>query len=195
VGETVALVGIAHQFDDDVRTHFVAGIAAPLSGKDTHSARDALPAATIVLGTWAAAFWQQNSDGYEEGREMLEAAGFSAVTTTLVKYAARRTRPNETADPNDWRAGGDSFPSLHTSAAFAIGENTDDPIAMYLNDVFTVPASLAGLPALSVPAGLSSDGLPLGLQLIGRAFDEETMLRAAAVLEQAAGFRGRAAGF
>ena len=121
VGETVALVGIAHQFDDDVRTHFVAGIAAPLSGKDTHSARDALPAATIVLGTWAAAFWQQNSDGYEEGREMLEAAGFSAVTTTLVKYAARRTRPNETADPNDWRAGGDSFPSLHTSAAFAIG--------------------------------------------------------------------------
>ena len=75
------------------------------------------------------------------------------------------------------------------SAAFAIGDNTDDPIAMYLNDLFTVPASLAGLPAISVPAGLSADGLPLGLQLIGRAFDEEGVLRAAAVLESAAQFR------
>ena len=63
------------------------------------------------------------------------------------------------------------------SAAFAIGEKSDDPIAMYLNDVFTVPANLAGLPAISVPAGLSADGLPLGLQVIGRAFDEETVLR------------------
>ena len=75
------------------------------------------------------------------------------------------------------------------SAAFAIGENSDDPIAMYLNDVFTVPANLAGLPAISVPAGLSADGLPLGLQITGRAFDEETVLRAAEVLESAAQFR------
>ena len=74
------------------------------------------------------------------------------------------------------------------SAAFAIGEKQDDPIAMYLNDVFTVPASLAGLPGISIPAGLSNDGLPLGLQLIGRAFDEETLLRAAGVLETAADF-------
>ena len=74
------------------------------------------------------------------------------------------------------------------SAAFTIGEKMDDPIAMYLNDVFTVPASMAGLPGISVPAGLSEEGLPLGLQLIGRAFDEETLLRAAEVLESAAGF-------
>jgi len=74
------------------------------------------------------------------------------------------------------------------SAAFAIGEKTDDPIAMYLNDVFTVPANLAGLPAISVPTGLSTDGLPLGLQIIGRAFDEETVLRVAGVLESAASF-------
>ena len=60
---------------------------------------------------------------------------------------------------------------------------------MYLNDVFTVPASLAGLPAISIPAGLSVDGLPLGLQIIGRAFDEETVLRVAEVLETAAQFR------
>ena len=74
------------------------------------------------------------------------------------------------------------------SAAFAIGERMDDPIAMYLNDIFTVPASLAGLPGISVPAGLSAEGLPLGLQLIGKPFDEPTMLRAANFMEEAAGF-------
>ena len=79
------------------------------------------------------------------------------------------------------------------SAAFALGEKMDDPIAMYLNDVFTVPASLAGLPGISVPAGLSADGLPLGLQLIGRPFDEETVLRAAGVLETAAQFTAKPA--
>lgn len=77
--------------------------------------------------------------------------------------------------------------------AFAAGEKSDDPIAMYLNDVLTVPASLAGLPAISVPAGLSGDGLPLGLHLIGKAFDEETMFRAAQTLEDAAGFDARPA--
>jgi aspartyl-tRNA(Asn)/glutamyl-tRNA(Gln) amidotransferase subunit A len=75
------------------------------------------------------------------------------------------------------------------SAAFAIGENEDDPIKMYLNDVFTIPASLAGLPGMSVPAGLSSDGLPLGLQIIGKAWDEETVLRVGGVLETAANFK------
>ncbi len=74
------------------------------------------------------------------------------------------------------------------SAAFAMGEKMDDPVAMYLNDVFTVPASLAGLPGISVPAGLSADGLPLGLQLLGKAFDEETVIRVAGVLEEAAAF-------
>jgi aspartyl-tRNA(Asn)/glutamyl-tRNA(Gln) amidotransferase subunit A len=77
------------------------------------------------------------------------------------------------------------------SAAFAIGEQQDDPVAMYLNDIFTVPASMAGLPGISVPAGLSSDGLPLGLQVIGRGYDEETVLRVADVLERAAGFSAR----
>jgi len=74
------------------------------------------------------------------------------------------------------------------SAAFALGTKSADPIEMYLNDVFTVPASLAGLPAISVPAGLSASGLPLGLQLIGRAFDEATVLQAADVIERAAQF-------
>jgi aspartyl-tRNA(Asn)/glutamyl-tRNA(Gln) amidotransferase subunit A len=77
------------------------------------------------------------------------------------------------------------------SAAFAIGDHSDDPLAMYLNDVFTIPANLAGLPALSLPAGLSEDGLPLGLQVIGRAFDEATVLRVGEVLEGAAKFTHR----
>jgi len=64
----------------------------------------------------------------------------------------------------------------------------DDPIKMYLNDVFTVPANMAGVPGISVPAGLDANGLPLGLQVIGKSFDEETMLAVGAVLERAAGF-------
>ncbi|MFN4087927.1 MAG: Asp-tRNA(Asn)/Glu-tRNA(Gln) amidotransferase subunit GatA [Alphaproteobacteria bacterium] len=77
--------------------------------------------------------------------------------------------------------------------AFPIGERMDDPIAMYLNDIFTVPVNLAGLPGISVPAGLSTDGLPLGLQVIGRPFDEETVLRTAGVIEDAAGFTAQPA--
>jgi len=74
------------------------------------------------------------------------------------------------------------------STAFAIDEKQDDPIQMYLNDVFTVPVNLAGLPGISVPVGLGADGLPLGLQLISRAFDEMTLFKTASALEKAAGF-------
>ena len=77
------------------------------------------------------------------------------------------------------------------SAAFALGEKQDDPVAMYLNDVFTVPASMAGLPAISVPGGLSDEGLPLGLHLIAKPFDEVTLFQAAQALEDAAGFEAR----
>ena len=78
-------------------------------------------------------------------------------------------------------------PSTPT-AAFAASEKID-PVTMYLNDVFTVPTSLAGLPAMSVPVGLSNDSLPFGLQIIGRSFDEETMFKVAGALEATAGFR------
>jgi aspartyl-tRNA(Asn)/glutamyl-tRNA(Gln) amidotransferase subunit A len=77
------------------------------------------------------------------------------------------------------------------SAAFALGEKSADPIAMYLNDVFAVPASLAGLPAISVPAGLNDQGLPLGLQIVGKALDEQSVLNAALALEERAGFSAR----
>ena len=79
------------------------------------------------------------------------------------------------------------------NAAFGVGEKSDDPVSMYLNDVFTVPVNLAGLPAMSLPAGLSADGLPLGLQLIGKAFDEETLFRVGQSIEKAANFTARPA--
>jgi aspartyl-tRNA(Asn)/glutamyl-tRNA(Gln) amidotransferase subunit A len=74
------------------------------------------------------------------------------------------------------------------SAAFGIGENEDDPIKMYLNDVFTVPTSLAGLPGMSVPAGLDSKGLPLGLQIIGKPWDEAMVFNVSRALERCANF-------
>jgi len=77
------------------------------------------------------------------------------------------------------------------SAAFALGDNAADPVAMYLNDIFTVTVNLAGLPGMSVPAGLDAAGLPLGLQLIGRALDEGTLFSLGGALEKAANFDGR----
>ncbi len=78
------------------------------------------------------------------------------------------------------------------SAAFGLGEKMADPLSMYLNDVFAVPASLAGLPAMSVPAALNREGLPLGLQIIGKAFDEQGVLNAGLAIEERAGFTARA---
>jgi aspartyl-tRNA(Asn)/glutamyl-tRNA(Gln) amidotransferase subunit A len=79
------------------------------------------------------------------------------------------------------------------SAAFAIDEKPTDPVTMYLNDVFTVPTPLAGLPAISIPGALNKDGLPLGLQIIGKAFDESCVLNTAFALENAIGFKGKPA--
>jgi len=74
------------------------------------------------------------------------------------------------------------------SAAFALGQEFDDPVQMYLNDVFTVTVNLAGLPGIAVPTGLDRQGLPLGLQLIGRPWEEGDLLNTAHALEAAAGF-------
>ena len=75
--------------------------------------------------------------------------------------------------------------------AFGIAEKAGDPLAMYLNDIFTVTVNMAGLPGISVPAGMSSEGTPLGMQLIAKAFDEPTMFRAARLIEDAAGIMPR----
>ena len=75
--------------------------------------------------------------------------------------------------------------------AFKFGENTDDPIAMYLNDIFTVTANLAGLPAISLPIKFNKDGLPLALQLFGKSFDEQTLLNVAYSIEQQVNFKSQ----
>ncbi len=77
------------------------------------------------------------------------------------------------------------------SAAFGLGDKSDDPVAMYLNDIFTVTVNLAGLPAISVPGGLDAAGLPLGLQLIGKPLDEGTLFTLAGAMEQAAAFSAK----
>jgi membrane-associated phospholipid phosphatase len=120
-GGALLAVGAVHSFDDNVRTHFAIGDRAVLDGKDQHSTRDALPAAALVAGTFAYALWVDDEAGRVESYSMLEAAGLSAVTTTVLKFAAGRERPNESTDMNSWRNSGSSFPSLHSSAAFAIG--------------------------------------------------------------------------
>jgi aspartyl-tRNA(Asn)/glutamyl-tRNA(Gln) amidotransferase subunit A len=77
------------------------------------------------------------------------------------------------------------------TAAFAIGEKIDDPLQMYLSDIFTLSANMAGIPGMSVPCGFTADGRPIGLQLLGRAFDEGTLLRLAYNFEQATDFHRR----
>jgi membrane-associated phospholipid phosphatase len=119
-GGTLAAIGAAHQFDGKVRDHF-GGKSPVLDGKDPHSTRDALPAAAVVGGTLALAWVVDSHDGRNEAYRMLEAAAFSTVTTEVFKFAAGRARPDETLRVDDWRSGGSSFPSLHASAAFAIG--------------------------------------------------------------------------
>jgi membrane-associated phospholipid phosphatase len=120
-GEALLAVGASHTLDGTVRDHFAVGSKANLNGGDPNSARDAIPAAVVVAGTFAYAIWEGDSEGRVETYTMLEAAGFSAVTTEVLKFSAGRERPNETTDVNKWFSGGSSFPSLHVSAAFAIG--------------------------------------------------------------------------
>jgi aspartyl-tRNA(Asn)/glutamyl-tRNA(Gln) amidotransferase subunit A len=75
------------------------------------------------------------------------------------------------------------------TTAFRLGEKTDDPVAMYLNDIYTVTADLVGIPGISVPCGNSKEGLPIGLQILGKHFDEGTVLRIAHVYEHESAMR------
>jgi aspartyl-tRNA(Asn)/glutamyl-tRNA(Gln) amidotransferase subunit A len=77
------------------------------------------------------------------------------------------------------------------TAAFGLGEKTDDPLTMYLSDIFTISANLAGIPGISLPCGLTQTGLPIGLQLLGKPFDEETLLQVAFAYEQATDWHKR----
>lgn len=118
---SIATIVASHQFDDDVRHHFTVDAKLPLDTSDPHSTSDWAPAAAIVAGTWVYATLLRDRAGFEEGGSMLEAAGLSAVSGYIFKSIARRERPNETSNINDWFAHGDSFPSSHTTVAFAVG--------------------------------------------------------------------------
>jgi membrane-associated phospholipid phosphatase len=119
-GGSLLAIGLAHRYDSQVRTHFVGSGAAPpnLNSEDT---KDAIPTAAVLGGTWAFALLTRDSDGYREGWAMLEAAALSGVTAYALKFAVGRQTPQQATDPNEWFKGGASFPSLHSTAAFAVG--------------------------------------------------------------------------
>jgi membrane-associated phospholipid phosphatase len=121
-GGSLVAIGAAHQFDEKVRDHFATGSKAILNGgQDPNSLRDAAPAIALIAGTGLYAAFIRDSDGYRETWSLLEAGVFSTATAEALGYAAGRERPDATTSANEWRRGGDSFPSLHATAAFAIG--------------------------------------------------------------------------
>lgn len=119
-GSTIAAIGVAHHYDEDVRAHFVAGANPPASA-DSKDVDDALPAAGVLAATFVYALATRDADGRSESWQMLEAAGLSSATGYVLRYATGRERPDVTSDPDQWRSGGNSFPSNHVTVAFAIG--------------------------------------------------------------------------
>jgi hypothetical protein len=116
----VAATGAAHHYDEDVRAHFIK-TEGPTVGQNSHDAQDAAPTAVVFLGTWLYAGIVDSSAGRHEVWDMGEAAALSGVTAYALKYAAGREDPYQTSDVNAWRDGGRSFPSFHSTAAFAVG--------------------------------------------------------------------------
>lgn len=120
-GGTLVAVATAHQFDQRVRDHFATGSNALNGGQDTNSFRDAAPTIALIAGTGVAAWFLRDSDGQQEAWSLLEAGVLSSATAEILGYAGGRERPDATTSPNQWRKGGDSFPSLHATAAWAVG--------------------------------------------------------------------------
>ena len=142
----------------------------------------------MYAATRAAGFGDEVKRRIMIGTYVLSAGFYDAYFTQASKVRTLIARDFEQA----WAKCDVLLTPSAPSAAFALGEKSADPIAMYLNDVFTVPSSLAGLPAMSVPGGLDGQGLPLGLQIIGKALDEQSVLNAGLAIEQRAGFTTRA---
>ncbi|KQM27250.1 MULTISPECIES: Asp-tRNA(Asn)/Glu-tRNA(Gln) amidotransferase subunit GatA [unclassified Sphingomonas] len=142
----------------------------------------------MYAATRAAGFGDEVKRRIMIGTYVLSAGFYDAYYTQAQKVRTLIARDFEKA----WEQCDVLLTPTAPSAAFALGEKSADPIAMYLNDVFTVPSSLAGLPAMSVPGGVDKDGLPLGLQIIGRPLDEQGVLNAGLAIEQRAGFVARA---
>ena len=121
-GGAIAAIGAAHEFDEKVRQHFAVGSKATLNGgKDSNSLRDAAPTLAIIAGTGLYAAFIRDSDGYRETWALVEAGILSGATAEVLGLAVGRERPDATTSPNQWGKGGDSFPSLHVSTAFAVG--------------------------------------------------------------------------
>jgi membrane-associated phospholipid phosphatase len=120
-GGALAAFGVAHAYDGPMRRHFAVGERALLNDQDPNDLRDAIPAAAFIAGNWVIARLIDDPDGRVESYTMLEAAGFSLITAEGLKVAAGRERPDQTTEVNAWREGGDSFPSFHATAAFAVG--------------------------------------------------------------------------
>ena len=121
-GGALIAIGAAHSFDDRVRDHFATGSKAILNGgEDKNSLRDAAPTVALIAGTGLAAWYMDDRDGYRETWALIEAAAFSGATAEVLGYATGRERPDATTSSNEWGKGGDSFPSLHTTVAFAVG--------------------------------------------------------------------------
>ncbi|MBH9538332.1 Asp-tRNA(Asn)/Glu-tRNA(Gln) amidotransferase subunit GatA [Novosphingopyxis sp. YJ-S2-01] len=141
----------------------------------------------MYAATRAAGFGAEVKRRIMIGTYVLSAGFYDAYYTQASKVRTLISRDFQQA----WGACDVILAPTAPTAAFGLGELTGDPLTMYLNDVFAVPASMAGLPASSVPAGLNSQGLPLGLQLIGKPLDEQTVLNASLALEQRSGFSAR----
>ena len=141
----------------------------------------------MYAATRAAGFGPEVTRRILIGTYVLSAGFYDAYYTQAQKVRALIARDFAEA----WRACDVVLAPTAPTAAFILGEKMNDPLAMYLNDVFAVPASLAGLPAMSVPATLNREGLPLGLQIIGKPFDEQGVLNAGLAIEARAGFSAR----
>jgi membrane-associated phospholipid phosphatase len=120
-GGAVAAIGGSHALDSRVRSHFANGSNAALTGEDKNSLRDALPTLALIVGTGTGALFFRNTDGYRETWALFEAGLLSSATSETLRFAAGRERPDATTSPNEWRKGGTSFPSLHATAASAVG--------------------------------------------------------------------------
>ena len=142
----------------------------------------------MYAATRAAGFGEEVRRRIMIGTYVLSAGFYDAYYTQAQKVRALIARDFD----NAWASCDLILAPTAPSAAFGLGEKNADPLSMYLNDVFAVPASLAGLPAMSVPGGLSKEGLPLGLQIIGTALDEQAVLNAGLAIEQRSGFTAEA---
>jgi membrane-associated phospholipid phosphatase len=120
-GGALAVIAAAHHYDTQARDHYDDGYKSPLGPQESGEFTDVLPSAALLVGTWGYASLIGSQPGKSEAWNMFESTGLSLVTAYALKYTIRRTGPDATTDSNAWFKGGSSFPSEHTTMAFAIG--------------------------------------------------------------------------